>query len=62
MKKICKKEHLKVEFTDPRPGDIRNSFADINKASNMMKFEPKFDIELGLKDYIEWSKNKNYAI
>jgi len=62
IKKICEKEHLGVDFTDPRPGDIRDSFADIAKARKILKFEPKYDIQTGLKDYIEWSKSRNYAI
>lgn len=62
MKKICKKEHLKVEYTDPRPGDIRDSYADVSKAKKILKFEPNYNIELGLKDYIEWSISRNYDI
>lgn len=62
MKEVCGKEHLRVDYTDPRPGDIRDSFADITKANKILKFEPKYDIQSGLKDYIEWSKSRNYAI
>jgi len=62
MKEVCRKEHLRVDHTDPRPGDIRDSFADIKKANKILKFEPKYDIQSGLKDYIEWSKSRNYAI
>lgn len=62
MKKICGKENLNVEYTDPRPGDIRNSFADITKARKMLKFEPKYSIESGFKDYVDCSISRNYAI
>ena len=62
IKKICEKEYLGVDFTDPRPGDIRDSFADITKARKILKFEPKYDIQTGLKKYIEWSKSRNYTI
>ncbi len=62
MKKVCGKEHLGVEYTDPRPGDIRDSFADIVKAKRILKFEPKFNIQTGLEAYIEWSRSRNYAL
>lgn len=62
MKEVCGKEHLGVDYTDPRPGDIRDSFADIVKAKEILKFEPKFNIQTGLEAYIEWSKSRNYAL
>jgi len=62
MKKVCGKEHLGVDHTDPRPGDIQDSFADIVKAKRILKFEPKFNIQTGLKAYTEWSKSRNYAL
>jgi len=62
MKEVCGKEHLGVDYTDPRPGDIRDSFADIVKAKRVLKFEPKFNIQSGLEAYIEWSKSRNYAL
>ncbi len=62
MRKISRTENLKVEYTDQRPGDIRDSFADISKAKSFLKFEPAYNIESGLKEYIEWSKSRNYAI
>ena len=62
MKKICGKENLKSEYTDPRLGDIRNSYADINKARRILKFKPEYNIESGFKDYVEWSISRNYAI
>jgi len=62
MKEVCGKEHLGVDYTDPRPGDIRDSFADIVKAKEILKFEPKFNIQTGLEAYIEWSKSRNYTL
>jgi len=55
--RITNKTNLKIIYTDPRPGDIINSYADISKAKNLLKFEPKFNQEEGLKDYFKWNNN-----
>ena len=56
--KLTHKEHLKINYTDPRPGDILHSYADINKANRMLKFEPKYSQESGLEDYLKWYDQK----
>lgn len=54
MLKLTNKENLKIIHSDPRPGDIVHSYADITKVKNLLSFEPKFNQEQGLKDYFEW--------
>jgi nucleoside-diphosphate-sugar epimerase len=54
MLKITKKEYLKIIHTDPRPGDILHSYADISKAKKLLGFTPKFTQEEGLKHYFNW--------
>ena len=58
MLKITKKENLKVIYSDPRPGDILHSYADISKAKELLKFEPEFSQEHGLRTYLKWYINK----
>ena len=53
------KEHLKLEYTDPRPGDIKHSYADLTKAKNLLGFQPKYKQEEGLREYFNWYINKN---
>lgn len=36
-------------YQDPRPGDIKHSFADISKAKRILGFEPQVTFEEGLK-------------
>jgi UDP-glucose 4-epimerase len=58
--KLTNKQHLSIEHTDPRPGDIVHSFADISKVKKMLGFVPKYDQKSGLRDYLDWlSQNKN---
>lgn len=54
MLKITNKEDLKITYTDPRPGDIINSYADISKANKLLKFQPKYNQQDGLRDYFKW--------
>lgn len=47
---------LHILYRAPRPGDIKNSVADISKISEK-GYCPKFDLEVGLSKY--WSANEN---
>ena len=58
MLKITNNEELKIIHADPRPGDILHSYADISKAKELLKFQPKFSPEDGLRDYLKWYCNK----
>jgi len=39
-------------YADPRPGDIRDSVADITLAKKILRFEPVVGIEDGLRDML----------
>ncbi|MFX1363513.1 MAG: SDR family oxidoreductase [Promethearchaeota archaeon] len=54
MLKLTNKEDLKIIFDPPRPGDIMHSYADISKAKEFLKFQPKYNQEQGLRDYFKW--------
>jgi nucleoside-diphosphate-sugar epimerase len=45
-----------LEFGDPRPGDVRDSLADINKAKNLLNFSDITPLNEGLKITVEWFK------
>jgi UDP-glucose 4-epimerase len=47
---------LDIQYSEPRPGDIRNSQADIIKAGKLLGFKPKISLSEGLKSLLEeWS-------
>jgi CDP-paratose 2-epimerase len=51
---------LKVARGDWRPGDQRVFYADISKAKSELGWEPKIDVDEGVKKLFEWVKeNKN---
>ena len=43
-------------YSDPRPGDIRYSCADIGKARRVLGFEPKVGLREGLLETVAWFK------
>ena len=53
---IC--EHLGVErepiYGPERPGDIRDSLADISTAQQLIDYRPQINVHTGLKHTVEW--------
>jgi len=47
-------KNLKPVYEKSRIGDIRHSFADISKAKIELNFEPKFSLNEGLKETLNW--------
>ncbi|MEZ0289494.1 MAG: NAD-dependent epimerase/dehydratase family protein [Sulfolobales archaeon] len=45
-------DRVKPQYTDPRPGDIRESVADISRLKNILGFTPEIDLESGLIELI----------
>jgi len=50
------KEKINPSYDEPRPGDIRHSFADISKARKMLKYEPQVLFSKGLEETVLWHK------
>ncbi len=48
-------------YADPRPGDVKHSFADISKIQQQMGYQPKIKFEEGLRLTIEWFR-KHYGL
>jgi UDP-glucuronate 4-epimerase len=42
---------------DMQPGDVKETSADISKAKKLLGFEPKVDVEEGVKRFVEWYKD-----
>ena len=43
-------------FLDIQPGDMKDTWADISKAKKLLEYEPKFSIDQGLFNFVEWFK------
>ncbi|MGD0159553.1 MAG: SDR family oxidoreductase [Candidatus Bathyarchaeia archaeon] len=48
------KKRLKPIYKSPRQGDVRNSYASIEKAKRMLGYKPKFSLQEGINKLIEW--------
>jgi len=46
------------QHADPRPGDIRHSFADVTKAVELLHFEPQISVVEGLHATIDWYRTR----
>lgn len=45
---------LKVEYVDPKPGEVRKVYCDISKAENTLNFKPKVNIAFGIEKTFDW--------
>ena len=46
--------HAKPDYQDFRPGDVRHSLADIDKAKNLLGYEPSHNVQQGLTETADW--------
>jgi UDP-glucose 4-epimerase len=47
-------KNIKSIYTDPRPGDVKHSLADIRAAENLIGFKPKVPFKQGLQRAIDF--------
>ncbi len=53
-KEIGKKADIKK--LPLQPGDVEQTYADITKAKKMLGYNPQYQIEEGIKNFVEWLK------
>jgi nucleoside-diphosphate-sugar epimerase len=49
-------------YADPRPGDVRDSQADIQKAQRLLGYEPTVSFDEGLKKTVEWYRTTQATV
>ena len=50
-----------VRYGLPRPGDVRDSLADITAAQTAFGFRPSVGIDDGLAEYVTWARQEVFA-
>ena len=45
-----------IDFQPMRPGDVKESFADIDAISRDIGFAPTTPIDIGVPKFVEWFK------
>lgn len=47
-----------IEYAPPRPGDVRDSLADISAARQAINFTPTVGLQEGLEEYMAWARKE----
>jgi UDP-glucuronate 4-epimerase len=45
-----------IEMLEPQAGDVSITYADITKAKQMLKYQPKVEMREGIRRFVEWYK------
>ncbi len=48
-----------IELLELQPGDVSVTYADITKAKQMLKYQPKVKMEEGIQRFVEWYQDEN---
>ena len=48
---------VKIEYKEARPGDYEGKIVSSDKAKRELGWQPRVDIEEGIKRYIDWYKS-----
>ena len=54
LKSLTGQYNIEAEYQDARQGDVRHSLADISRARDLLGYEPRVDLEEGLRLTIDW--------
>ena len=57
MKEIIGQPSVVARYESPRSGDIKHSLADISLARAVLSYEPKIELEAGLRLTFDWWQN-----
>ena len=53
LEQVCGKK-ARIEYLPEQPGDIPQTFADINKAQRLLGYQPKTSLQEGLQKFVNW--------
>lgn len=54
FKLLLHRENVKNTYSAPRAGDARHGYADIQKAKEILGYNPKFSFQEGAKELVDW--------
>jgi len=61
LKKLLNVE-IDVTYGNPRPGDIKDSLADVNLAKELIGYEPQVLVDEGLRRTVEWFLQNKHVL
>jgi UDP-glucose 4-epimerase len=54
VKQLIGRSDLQANYAPARTGDVRDSLADLSLARSVLKYEPRVQLEEGLRSTIDW--------
>ncbi|MEJ2242058.1 MAG: LPS biosynthesis protein WbpP, partial [Candidatus Bathyarchaeota archaeon] len=54
--KLTNKEDIKPIYSEPKIGDVPDTFADISKAKRILGYNPSVSLKDGIQRFIDWYK------
>lgn len=57
MEEVTGRE-MKVQYKPEKPGDIKNSYFNVAKARDDLKFQPRFTVKNGIKKTLAWMEKE----
>src|SRR2546430_5188539 len=61
IKKLTGQTEVSAEYFDERPGDVRDSLADLSAAKSVLGYAPTVGLEAGLKLTLDWWKTSRFS-
>lgn len=55
----CLGKEAKIKAMELQPGDVSITYADITKARRMLNYQPRIDMEEGIRRFVEWYKENS---
>lgn len=61
VKKLTGRTSLQALYAPTRTGDVRDSLADLSLARSLLAFEPRVQLEAGLRSTIDWWTSSRFS-
>src|SRR2546423_10289418 len=61
LKKLTGRTEVNAEYAETRPGDVRDSLADLKAAKSVLGYTPAVDLEEGLRLTLDWWKTSRFS-
>jgi UDP-glucuronate 4-epimerase len=58
----CSGRQAVIERTPPRAGDMPFTCADLTKAQRLLGYQPQIDIEQGVAEFVDWTRQNSQAL
>jgi nucleoside-diphosphate-sugar epimerase len=61
LKRLTGRSNLQAKYAPTRTGDVRDSLADLSLARSLLEYEPRVQLEDGLRSTIDWWTSSRFS-